>query len=75
MFFLILIFAHMEYFANLARMLEYFFSCFDFAHFESFMYSCRYARDILQKEMLPHVGVEEYCETKKAYYFGYVHLL
>ncbi|KAI3811859.1 hypothetical protein L1987_21591 [Smallanthus sonchifolius] len=32
----------------------------------------RYARDILQKEMLPHVGVEEYCETKKAYYFGYI---
>lgn len=22
--------------------------------------------------MLPHVGVGEYCETKKAYYFGYV---
>lgn len=21
--------------------------------------------------MLPHVGVGEYCETKKAYYFGY----
>ncbi|CAH1428945.1 unnamed protein product [Lactuca virosa] len=30
------------------------------------------ARDILQKEMLPHVGVGEYCETKKAYYFGYI---
>lgn len=30
----------------------------------------RYAKEILQKEMLPHVGVEEYCETKKAYYFG-----
>lgn len=30
----------------------------------------RYAKDILQKEMLPHVGVGEYCETKKAYYFG-----
>ncbi|KAJ0986904.1 hypothetical protein J5N97_005260 [Dioscorea zingiberensis] len=24
------------------------------------------------KEMLPHVGVGEYCETKKAYYFGYI---
>jgi len=23
---------------------------------------------ILQKEMLPHVGVGEYCETKKDYY-------
>lgn len=32
----------------------------------------RYAKEILQKEMLPHVGVGEYCETKKAYYFGYV---
>lgn len=25
--------------------------------------------------MLPHVGVGEYCETKKAYYFGYVKFL
>eukprot|EP01117_Protostelium_nocturnum_P006789 TRINITY_DN2438_c0_g1_i4.p1 TRINITY_DN2438_c0_g1~~TRINITY_DN2438_c0_g1_i4.p1 ORF type:complete len:1174 (-),score=395.88 TRINITY_DN2438_c0_g1_i4:61-3582(-) len=32
----------------------------------------RYARDILQKELLPHVGVMEYCETKKAYFFGYI---
>ncbi|KAI7738156.1 hypothetical protein M8C21_007539 [Ambrosia artemisiifolia] len=31
-----------------------------------------YARNILQKEMLPHVGVEENCEAKKAYYFGYI---
>ena len=31
---------------------------------------CRYAREILQKEMLPHVGVGEFCETKKAYFFG-----
>ncbi|XP_059631641.1 DNA-directed RNA polymerase II subunit RPB2-like [Cornus florida] len=31
-----------------------------------------YAKEILQKEMLPHVGVGEYCETKKAYYFGYI---
>ncbi|WVY92449.1 hypothetical protein V8G54_031537 [Vigna mungo] len=30
----------------------------------------KYAKEILQKEMLPHVGVGEYCETKKAYYFG-----
>ena len=35
----------------------------------------RYAKEILQKEMLPHVGVGEYCETKKAYYFGYVTLI
>ncbi|MCL7047334.1 hypothetical protein MKW94_006641 [Papaver nudicaule] len=32
----------------------------------------QYAKEILQKEMLPHVGVGEYCETKKAYYFGYI---
>ncbi|KZV46369.1 hypothetical protein F511_07921 [Dorcoceras hygrometricum] len=30
----------------------------------------KYAKEILQREMLPHVGTEEYCETKKAYYFG-----
>lgn len=39
---------------------------------ENLLYPCRYAKEILQKEMLPHVSVEEYCETKKAYYFGYV---
>ncbi|KAL8468811.1 hypothetical protein ACS0TY_031855 [Phlomoides rotata] len=32
----------------------------------------KYAKEILQREMLPHVGTEECCETKKAYYFGYV---
>ena len=32
----------------------------------------RYAKDVLQKEMLPHVGVNEFCETKKAYFFGYM---
>ena len=32
----------------------------------------KYAREILQKEFLPHVGTEEFCETKKAYFFGYV---
>jgi DNA-directed RNA polymerase II subunit RPB2 len=26
----------------------------------------KYAREILQKEMLPHIGVSEHCETKKA---------
>ncbi|KAG2291482.1 hypothetical protein Bca52824_038151 [Brassica carinata] len=30
----------------------------------------KYARDILQKEMFPHVGVGAF-ETPKAYYFGY----
>ena len=32
----------------------------------------QYARDILQKEMLPHVGVEENNETKKAFFMGYI---
>lgn len=32
----------------------------------------RYAREILQKEVLPHVGVEENNETKKAFYMGYI---
>eukprot|EP00124_Ichthyophonus_hoferi_P004296 Ihof_evm1s456 gene=Ihof_evmTU1s456 len=32
----------------------------------------RYAKEILQKEMLPHVGVSEFCETKKAFFFGYM---
>jgi len=33
----------------------------------------KYAREeILQKEMLPHVGVGESCETRKGYFFGYM---
>lgn len=32
----------------------------------------KYAKEILQKEMLPHVGVSDFCETKKAYYLGYM---
>lgn len=32
----------------------------------------RYSKEILQKEMLPHVGVSGFCETKKAYYLGYM---
>eukprot|EP01105_Mastigella_eilhardi_P008945 TRINITY_DN2141_c2_g1_i2.p1 TRINITY_DN2141_c2_g1~~TRINITY_DN2141_c2_g1_i2.p1 ORF type:complete len:1262 (-),score=328.38 TRINITY_DN2141_c2_g1_i2:112-3750(-) len=31
----------------------------------------RYAREVLQKELLPHIGVAEHSETRKAYYFGY----
>eukprot|EP00771_Trimastix_marina_P000200 gnl/Trimastix_PCT/1207.p1 GENE.gnl/Trimastix_PCT/1207~~gnl/Trimastix_PCT/1207.p1 ORF type:complete len:1204 (+),score=452.35 gnl/Trimastix_PCT/1207:177-3614(+) len=31
-----------------------------------------YAKELLQKEMLPHVGIAEFCETKKAYFFGYM---
>ena len=32
----------------------------------------KYAKEILQKEMLPHCGTHEYCETKKAYFIGYM---
>ena len=32
----------------------------------------RFAKEILQKEMLPHVGVAEFNETKKAFFFGYI---
>ncbi|KAG6404880.1 hypothetical protein SASPL_132457 [Salvia splendens] len=32
----------------------------------------KYAREILQREMLPHVGIGDGHEHKKAYYFGYV---
>ncbi len=32
----------------------------------------KYAREILQKEMLPHVGISDYCEAKKAYFLGYM---
>lgn len=32
----------------------------------------RYAKEILQKEMLPHVSVDDGCETKKAYFLGYM---
>lgn len=31
----------------------------------------QYAREILQKELLPHVGTMENCETKKAFFLGY----
>ena len=32
----------------------------------------QYARDVLQKEMLPHVGVTDFSEAKKAYFLGYM---
>lgn len=36
----------------------------------------QYARELLQKELLPHVGMDENCETKKAFFLGYtVHKL
>src|SRR3954463_13347886 len=32
----------------------------------------KYATDILQKELLPHVGTGPKMETRKAYFFGYM---
>lgn len=32
----------------------------------------RYARDILQKELLPHITQQEGYESRKAYFFGYM---
>ncbi|KAL7018244.1 hypothetical protein ACKWTF_010690 [Chironomus riparius] len=32
----------------------------------------KYAKEILQREMLPHVGISDFCETKKAYFLGYM---
>lgn len=32
----------------------------------------QYAREILQKELLPHIGVGPYCEQRKAYFIGYM---
>ncbi|EGD81574.1 DNA-directed RNA polymerase II polypeptide [Salpingoeca rosetta] len=31
-----------------------------------------YAKDILQKELLPHIGLGPHCETKKAFFLGYM---
>ncbi|KAF2430119.1 DNA-directed RNA polymerase [Tothia fuscella] len=32
----------------------------------------RYARDILQKELLPHISMKEGSETKKSFFLGYI---
>jgi DNA-directed RNA polymerase II subunit RPB2 len=32
----------------------------------------RFAEDILQKEMLPHVGISEFCLPQKAFFLGYM---
>jgi len=32
----------------------------------------KYGKEVLTKEMLPHVGVAAYSETKKAYFLGYM---
>ncbi|KAI5134617.1 DNA-directed RNA polymerase II subunit RPB2 [Nematocida ausubeli] len=31
----------------------------------------KFAKDLFQREFLPHVGTKEFCETKKAYLLGY----
>ena len=31
-----------------------------------------YAHEVLQKELLPHIGIGEMCETRKAYFLGYM---
>lgn len=32
----------------------------------------QFARNLLAKEFLPHIGTQEFCETKKAYFLGYM---
>ncbi len=32
----------------------------------------KYAREILQKEFLPHIGITEFVETRKAFFLGYM---
>ena len=32
----------------------------------------QYAREILQRELLPHIGIGEQTETKKAFFAGYM---
>ena len=32
----------------------------------------QYARDLLQKELLPHCGIVDGCETKKGFFLGYM---
>ena len=32
----------------------------------------RHAKEILRTEFLPHIGIKESCETKKAYFYGYI---
>jgi DNA-directed RNA polymerase II subunit RPB2 len=32
----------------------------------------RYAHELLERELLPHIGIKPGCETRKAYYIGYM---
>ena len=32
----------------------------------------RFAKDVIQKELLPHLGTDEFCHTRKAYFLGYM---
>ena len=31
-----------------------------------------WAKDVLQKEFLSHIGIDEFCETRKAFFLGYM---
>lgn len=31
-----------------------------------------YAKELLQKELLPHLGIQQFCESKKAFFLGYM---
>jgi DNA-directed RNA polymerase II subunit RPB2 len=52
-------------------MLFFTFSIFIFIYY-SFYILFRYAKDILQKELLPHVSTEYGCEKRKAFFLGYM---
>ena len=32
----------------------------------------QYAKELLQKELLPHIGSEPFCERRKAFFIGYM---
>ena len=32
----------------------------------------QWAKEVLQKEMLAHVGTQEFCQTRKAFFLGYM---
>ena len=31
-----------------------------------------WAQQVLRKEFLPHIGIDEHCETSKVFFFGYM---
>lgn len=32
----------------------------------------KFAKDLLRRELLPHIGTRDFCETRKAYFIGYM---